>query len=69
MLSGTSAAMAQQTAVAEAPTGPTAVEMNQAQDQETEAERLLRIKRRGRKATILNVPEEELTLSRKVLLG
>ena len=26
-------------------------------------------KRRGRKATILNVPEEELTLSRKVLLG
>ena len=56
-------------AVAKAPTGPTAVEMNQAEDQETEAERLLRIKRRGRKATILNVPEEELTLSRKVLLG
>jgi len=66
---GSSAAMAQQKAVAEAPTGPTAVEMNQAEDQETEAERLLRIKRRGRKATILNVPEEELTLSRKVLLG
>ena len=53
-------------AVAEAPKGPTTVEMTPEQE---EAERLLKIKRRGRKSTILNIPEEELTLSKKVLLG
>ena len=37
--------------------------------EETEAERLLKIKRQGRRATILNVPDEELTLSKKYLLG
>lgn len=56
----------QSQAVADAPTGPTTVEMTPEQE---EAERLLKIKRRGRKSTILNIPEEELTLSRKVLLG
>lgn len=56
----------QQQAVNAATPGPTNVEMASA---ETEAERLLRINRRGRRATILNVPEEELTLSRKTLLG
>lgn len=53
-------------AVAEAPKGPTTVEMTPEQE---EAERLLKIKRQGRKTTILNIPEEELTLSKKVLLG
>ena len=53
-------------AVADAPTGPTTVEMSPEQE---EAERLLKIKRRGRRSTILNIPEEELTLSRKVLLA
>jgi len=53
-------------AVSEAPKGPTTVEMTPEQE---EAERLLKIKRQGRKSTILNIPEEELTLSKKVLLG
>ena len=52
----------------EAPKGPTSVEMAQAEEDD-EAKRLLRIKRKGRKQTILNVPEEELTLSKKQLLG
>ena len=51
-----------------APKGPTAVEMAQ-NEEDAEAKRLLRIKRKGRKSTILNVPEEELTLSTKQLLG
>tara|TARA_B100001057_G_C22786286_1_gene925704 strand:+ start:636 stop:1175 length:540 start_codon:yes stop_codon:yes gene_type:complete len=56
----------QQAAVDAAPTGPTEVEMPV---EESEAERLLKIKRKGRRATILNVPDDELTLSKKVLLG
>ena len=63
---GTTAKDTQQTAVDAAPTGPTSVEMP---TEETEAQRLVNIKRKGRRATILNVPEEELTLSKKVLLG
>ena len=63
---GTTAKDAQQAAVDAAPTGPTSVEMP---TEETEAQRLVNIKRKGRRATILNVPEEELTLSKKVLLG
>ena len=51
-----------------APKGPTAVEMAQ-NEEDAEAKRLLKIKRKGRKSTILNVPEEELTLSTKQLLG
>lgn len=58
----------QASAKGEAPKGPTAVEMAQAEE-DAEAKRLLKIKRKGRKATILNVPEEELTLSTKQLLG
>ena len=53
----------------EAPKGPTSVEMNKVEDVEGEKKRLLKIKRDGRRATILNVPEEELNLSKKVLLG
>ena len=56
----------QKAAVETAPDGPTSVEMDSEED---EARRLLRIKRAGRRATILNVPDEELTLSRRVLLG
>ena len=63
--SGSLTAQTQMSAVDAAPDGPTNVEM----PEETEAQRLLRIKREGRRATILNVPDEELTLSRKVLLG
>ena len=63
---GTTAKDTQQAAVEAAPTGPTSVEMP---TEETEAERLVNIKRKGRRATILNVPEDELTLSKKVLLG
>ena len=62
---GNTAKQTQQAAVDAAPDGPTNIEM----PEESEAERLLRIKRKGRRATILNVPEEELTLSKKVLLG
>lgn len=62
---GNLTAETQMSAVDAAPDGPTNIEM----PEETEAERLLRIKRQGRRATILNVPEEELTLSKKILLG
>jgi hypothetical protein len=64
--SGTLAKETQQAAVDNATAGPTSVEMP---TEETEAQRLVNIKRKGRRATILNVPEEELTLSKKVLLG
>ena len=63
--SGNLTADTQMSAVDAAPDGPTDIEM----PEETEAERLLRIKRQGRRATILNVPDEELTLSKKYLLG
>ena len=57
----------QKTAVKKAPDGPTIGEM--AQLEETEAERLARIKRRGRKSTKLSKVDDELTLSKKTLLG
>ena len=64
--SGSMASDAQASAVAAAPAGPTNIEMAQ---EDSEKQRLLRINRRGRRATILNVPEEDLTLSKKTLLG
>ena len=64
--SGSMASDAQASAVASAPAGPTNIEMAQ---EDSEKQRLLRINRRGRRATILNVPEEDLTLSKKTLLG
>ena len=57
----------QKTAVKKAPDGPTIPEM--AQLEETEEERLLRTKRKGRKSTKLAQADDELTLSKKVLLG
>jgi len=64
--SGTVAADAQANAVANAPTGPTNIEMASADNIQ---DRIVKINRRGRRATILNVPDDELTLSKKVLLG
>ena len=58
----------QKTAVKDAPDGPTIGEMDQLE--ETEAERLAKIKRRGRKSTRLSATDDdELTLSKKTLLG
>ena len=57
----------QKDAVKKSPDGPAISEM--AQLQETEAERLLKIKRKGRKKTKLLKDKEDLTLSKKVLLG
>ena len=57
----------QKDAVKKSPDGPAISEM--AQLQETEAERLLKIKRKGRKKTKLLKDTEDLTLSKKVLLG
>ena len=57
----------QQAAVKKAPDGPTIGEM--AQLEETEEERLLRTKRKGRKSTKLAQADDELTLSKKTLLG
>tara|TARA_Y100000310_G_scaffold332370_1_gene407813 strand:- start:55 stop:267 length:213 start_codon:yes stop_codon:yes gene_type:complete len=48
-------------AVEEAPSGPTAAELEQ--------KRLSRIKRRGRKSTKLGVEDEDIFLSIKTLLG
>lgn len=64
--SGTVAADAQANAVANAPTGPTNIEMASADNIQ---DRIVKINRRGRRATILNVPDDELTLSKKILLG
>ena len=57
----------QKTAVKDAPDGPTIGEM--AQLEETEEERLLRIKKKGRRSTKLAQVDDELTLSKKTLLG
>ena len=57
----------QKDAVKKSPDGPAISEM--AQLHETEAERLLKIKRKGRKKTKLLKDTEDLTLSKKVLLG
>jgi len=54
----------QQEAVKEAPDGPTVAELEQ-----DETDRLLRIKRKGRRATKLSSTDDELTLSKKTLLG
>ena len=54
----------QKTAVKDAPDGPTSAELEL-----TEEERLLRIKRKGRRATKLSSTDDELTLSKKTLLG
>ena len=54
----------QQTAVKEAPAGPTVAEIEQ-----NKIDRLLRIKRKGRKSTKLASMDDELTLSKKTLLG
>jgi len=57
----------QKAAVKKAPAGPTIADIGNIQ--ETEEERLLRIKRKGRRATKLLPNEDELTLSKKALLG
>ena len=57
----------QKKAVKDAPAGPTIGEM--AQLQETEEQRLLRIKRKGRKSTKLASLDDDLTLSKKTLLS
>ena len=54
----------QKEAVKEAPAGPTVAELEQ-----DEKDRLLKIKRKGRKATKLSSTDDELTLSKKRLLG
>jgi hypothetical protein len=57
----------QKAAVKEAPSGPTIAELEQL----TEKERLLKIKRKGRKSTKIKRASlgDELTLSKKILLG
>ena len=67
--SGTLAAETQQAAVDSATAGPTSIEMAAA---ETEAERLVNTKKRGRRSTILNKPtglDEDVNLSKRYLLG
>ena len=54
----------QRDAVKEAPAGPTISELEQ-----SETDRLLRNKRKGRKSTKLAQADDELTLSKKTLLG
>jgi len=54
----------QKKAVKEAPAGPTAAELEQA-----ERDRLLKIKRKGRRATKLASTDDDLALSKKSLLG
>ena len=58
----------QKTAVKKAPAGPTIAELEQ-DELLTEKERLLKIKRKGRKVTKLPSLDDELTLSKKILLG
>ena len=54
----------QKAAVKEAPAGPTISELEQ-----DETDRLLSIKRKGRKSTKLGAEDEDLYLSTKTLLG
>jgi hypothetical protein len=56
----------QKTAVKKAPDGPTIAEIAQ---EDTEEQRLAKIKRKGRKSTKLSKEDDELTLSKKTLLG
>ena len=67
ILAGKPSTQLQKAAVKKAPEGPTTVDM--AKIEETEAERLLKIKRKGRRATKLLADEDKLTLSTKTLLG
>ena len=57
----------QKAAVKAAPAGPTIADIGNVE--ETEEQRLLRIKRKGRRATKLAADEDELNLSKKALLG
>ena len=64
--------MTQKKAVANAPAGPTAIEMNQPKYGETEAEKLLKIKKKGRKATIATSQSglgDNVEILKKKLLG
>jgi hypothetical protein len=54
----------QKAAVKEAPAGPTISELEQ-----DETDRLLKIKRKGRRVTKLTKDEGDPTLSKKILLG
>ena len=67
-----STSITQKKAVANAPAGPTAIEMNQPKYGETEAEKLLKIKRKGRKATIATSQSglgNNVEILKKTLLG
>ena len=57
----------QKAAVKAAPAGPTVADIGNVE--ETEKQRLLTIKRKGRRATKLAADEDELNLSKKALLG
>jgi len=57
----------QKAAVKAAPAGPTISDIGNVE--ETEEQRLLRIKRKGRRATKLAADDDELNLSKKALLG
>ena len=57
----------QKAAVKAAPVGPTVGDIGNVE--ETEEQRLLRIKRKGRRATKLAAEDDELYLSQKALLG
>ena len=57
----------QKAAVKDAPAGPTISDIGNVE--ETEEQRLLRIKRKGRRATKLAADDDELNLSKKALLG
>ena len=67
-----STSITQKKAVANAPAGPTAIEMNQPKYGETEAEKLLKIKKKGRKATIATSQSglgNNVEILKKTLLG
>jgi len=68
-MAGTQAKAAQKKAVDAAPDGPTNIEMTATDGDLTAAQKKLKANREGRKITILNDQEEELTLGKKVLLG
>ena len=67
MVASTPTTQLQKAAVKAAPVGPTVADIGNVE--ETEEQRLLRIKRKGRRATKLAADEDELNLSKKALLG
>jgi hypothetical protein len=67
MVASTPTSQLQKAAVKAAPVGPTVADIGNVE--ETEEQRLLRIKRKGRRATKLAADEDELNLSKKALLG